>query len=99
MVVHFDMFSSGVKHGVASEVDVAHMIAEDANRIRKGNAQILQDAVEPYSFVGGDCHASVFSFRAPQCDCRLLLTAPGDRSTTEGEDESGCRSSIGFRVE
>ena len=94
--MHFDMFSSGMEHGVASEVDVAHIVVEDVNRIRKGNAQILQDALEPYGFACGDCRASVFSFCARQCDCRLLLTTPGDCSIAEGEDESGCRSSIRF---
>ena len=38
MVVHFDMFSSGMEHGVASEVDAAHIVAEDADRIHDGNA-------------------------------------------------------------
>ena len=33
-------------------------------------------------------------FHAGQCDCRLLLTTPGDHSTAEGEDESGCGSSV-----
>ena len=60
--MYFDMFSSGVKHGVASEVDVAHIVAEDANRIRKGNAQVLQDALKPYDFAGGDDRASIFGF-------------------------------------
>ena len=36
VVVHFDMFSPGVEHGVVSEVDVAHIVA-DVNEIRKGN--------------------------------------------------------------
>ena len=45
VVVHFDMFSSGVKHGVASEVDTAQIVAEDANVIRTGNAQVLHDAL------------------------------------------------------
>ena len=81
VVVNFDMFSSGVKHGVVSEVDTAHIVAKDVNRICKGNAQILQDALEPYGFACGgcrasvfSCRASVFSFRVGQCDCRLLLT-------------------------
>ena len=89
--MHFDMFSPGVEHGVASEVDVSHIVAKDANGIRKGNAQILQDALEPYGFACSDCRASVFSFRARQCDCRLLPTAPGDRSTTSvSSDRSKC---------
>ena len=75
------MFSSGVENGVASEVDAAHIVAEEANGIRKGNAQILQYALEPYGFACGDCRASVFIFRARQCVCQLLLAAPGDRST------------------
>ena len=41
VVVHFDMFSSGVKHGVAREVYATHIVAEDTNRIRNGNAQVL----------------------------------------------------------
>ena len=36
VVVHFDVLSPGVEHGVASEVDAAHIVAEDANGIRKG---------------------------------------------------------------
>ena len=36
VVVHFDMFSPGVEHGVVREVDVAHIVA-DVNEIRKGN--------------------------------------------------------------
>ena len=91
VVVHFNMFSSGVEHGVASEVDTAHIVTEYANRICRGNAQILQDALEPYCFACVDCRASVFSFRARQCDCRLLPTAPGDRSTTSvSSDRSKC---------
>ena len=35
VVVHFDMFSSGVEHGVLSEVDGAHIVVDDANRIHK----------------------------------------------------------------
>ena len=45
VVVHFNVFSSGVKHGVASEVDVAYIVAKDANRIRDGNAQVLQNSL------------------------------------------------------
>ena len=41
VVVHFDMFSSGVKHEVASEVYTAHIVTENANRILNGNAQVL----------------------------------------------------------
>ena len=62
--MHFDMFSPGVENGVASEVDVAHIVVEEANGIRKGNAQILQYALEPYDFACGDCRAFVLSFRA-----------------------------------
>ena len=62
--MYFDMFSSGVKHGVASEVDAAHIVAKDANRIRNGNAQVLQDSPEPYGFADGDYCALVFGFRA-----------------------------------
>ena len=58
------MFSPSVENGVASEVDVAHIVVEEANGIRKGNAQILQYALEQYGFACGDYHASVFSFRA-----------------------------------
>ena len=86
--MHFDIFSAGVKHGVASEVDAAYIVAEDVNRIRNGNAQVLQNALEPYGFTCDDCRASIFGFRARQCDCQLLLIAPGDRSTVEGEYES-----------
>ena len=89
MVVQFDMFSPVVEHEVASEVDAAHIVAEDANRIRKGNTKILQDALEPYGFIEGNCRASIFDLRARQCDCRLLLAAPGDRSNPKGEDEFG----------
>ena len=64
VVVHFDMFSSGVKYGVVSEVNATHVVTEDANRIRDGNAQVLQDSLEPYGFAGGDCRAPVFGFRA-----------------------------------
>ena len=38
VVVHFDMFSPGVENGVVSEVDAAHIVAEEANGIRKRNA-------------------------------------------------------------
>ena len=54
VAVHFDMFSPGVENRVASEVDVAYIVVEEANGIRKGNAQILQCALEPYSFACGD---------------------------------------------
>ena len=91
VVVHFDMFSPGVEHGVASEVYAAHIVAEQENGNRKGNAQILQYALEPYIFACGDCRASVFSFYARQCHCQLLVTALGDRSIAQGEEESGCR--------
>ena len=64
-----------------SHVNFSHIVAEEANGIRKGNAQILQYALEPYSFACGDFRASLFSFRARQCDYRLLLAAPGDHST------------------
>ena len=47
VVVHFNMFSSGVEHGVASEVDAAHIVVEDANKVRNGNAQVLQESLEP----------------------------------------------------
>ena len=97
------MFSPCVEHGLGSEVDAAHVVAEDVNRIRKGNAKVLQDALEPYGFACGgcrasvfSCRASVFSFRVGQCDCRLLLVAPGDRSTAEGEYKLGCRTSVRF---
>ena len=96
VVVHFDMFSPGVEHGIASEVDVTHIVADNVSGIRKGNAQILQDAFELYGFACGNCRASVFSFRAQQCDCHLLLTAPRDRSTAEGKNESRCGSSVRF---
>ena len=96
VVVHFNVCSSGVKHGVASEVDAAHIVVEDAVRILDGNAQVLQDSLEPYGFAGGDCRAPVFGFRARQCDGWLLLATPGDRSTAEGENESGCGSSVRF---
>ena len=90
VVVHFDVFSSRMEDGVQSKVDVAHVVVEEANGIRNGNAQILQYALEPYGFACGDCRAPVFGFRARQCDCRLLLTTLEDRSAPEGEDESGC---------
>ena len=38
VIVHFDMFSSGVKHVVARVVDAAHIVTKDANRIHNGNA-------------------------------------------------------------
>ena len=41
MVVHFNMFSSGVEHGVTRKVDAAHIVVEDANRIRNGNTHVL----------------------------------------------------------
>ena len=94
VVVHFNVFSPGVKHGVASEVDAAHIVAEDADRMHDGNAQVLQDSLEPYGFASNDCRAPVFGFCARQRDCRLLLAALGDRSTAEGEYETGCRSSV-----
>ena len=75
------MFSSGVDYGVESKVDATQIVVEEVNGIRKGNAQILQYALEPYGFACGDCRASVFIFRARQCVCQLLLAAPGDRST------------------
>ena len=90
------LFSPSMEHVVVSEVDATHVVAKDVNGIHKGNAQILQDALEPYNFACGDCRSSVFSFCARQCGYRLLLSAPGDRSTAAGEDESGCRSSIRF---
>ena len=83
------MFSLGVKHKVASEVDVAHTVAEDTNGIRKGNAKILQDALEPDGLTRGNRCAAIFGFCARQRDCRLLLAAPGDRSNPKGEDEFG----------
>ena len=49
--MHFNVFSSGVKHGVVSEVDAAHIVVKDANRIRDGNAQVLQNSLEPYNFI------------------------------------------------
>ena len=69
LVLHFDMFSPGVENEVVSEVDVAHIV------------QILEYALEPYSFACGDYRASIFSFHARQCDCRLLLATLGDHST------------------
>ena len=85
--MHFDMFCSGVKHGVAREIYTAHIVAEDADRIRDGNAQVLQKSLEPYSFTSGDCRAPIFGFCARQGDCRLLLVAPSDNSIVEGEGE------------
>ena len=96
--MHFNVFSSGVKHGVAREVYAAHIIAEDADRIRDGNAQVLQDSLEPYGFASGDRRAPVFGFRAQLCDCRLLLTTPGDYSSAEGEHEPRWRSLVRFVV-
>ena len=86
VIMHFNVFSPGVKHGVASEVDVAHVVAEDAYWIHDGNAQVLQNSLEPYSFASSDRRTPVFGFRARQCDYRLLLAALGDRSTAKGED-------------
>ena len=62
--MHFNVFSSGVKHRVVSEVDVARIVAEDANRIRDGNAQVLQNLLDPYGFASGDCRAPIFGFYA-----------------------------------
>ena len=66
--MHFNVFSSDVKHRVASKVDAAHIVAEDANGIRDGirdgNALVLQNSLEPYGFTSGDCRAPVFGFRA-----------------------------------
>ena len=92
--MHFNVFSPGVKHGVASEVDAAHVVVEDADLIHDGNAQVLQNSLEPYGLTHSDCRTHVFGFCARQRDCRLLLAAPGNRSTTEGEYETGCRSSV-----
>ena len=64
VVVHFNVFSLSVKHRVASEVDAAHIVVEDADRIHDGNAQVLQNSLEPYSFASGNCSAPVFGFRA-----------------------------------
>ena len=41
VVMHFNVFSSGVKHVIAREVYTTHVIAEYADRIRDGNAQVL----------------------------------------------------------
>ena len=84
------MFGPGVEHGVTSEVDVAHIVAEDVNGIRKGNTQILQDALEPYSFTCDDCRNSVFSFRARQCNCQLLLATPGNRGAPKLKRKTRC---------
>ena len=64
VVVHFNVFSTGVKHGVASEVDVAHVVAEDADWIHDGNAQVLQNLLEPYGLTCSDYRAPVFGFCA-----------------------------------
>ena len=42
--MHFNVFSSGVKHGVAREVYAAHIIVEDADRIHDGTAAPLYSA-------------------------------------------------------
>ena len=64
VIVHFNVFSPGVKHGVASEVDAAHVVAEDADWIHDGNAQVLQNSFEPYGLTRSDCRAPVFGFCA-----------------------------------
>ena len=38
VVVHFDLFCSGMKHGVAREIYASHIVAEYADRIHDGNA-------------------------------------------------------------
>ena len=63
MVVYFNVFSSGVKHGVASEVDAAH-------RIRDGNAQVLQNLLEPLYL------ASVLDSATVGCFLLLQQIAP-----------------------
>ena len=92
------MFSLGVENRVPSEVDVAHVVAEEANWIRDGNAQVLQDAFEPDSFARDDCCTPVIGLRGRRCDCRWLLAALGDRSVAKGEDESGSQSFFSFIV-
>ena len=74
MIMHFNMLSAHVKHRVLSQMNTTHVVAVKENLIRDG-------------FTCGDDRAPLFGFCARQCHCRLLLVAPGDSSTVEGEDE------------
>ena len=95
MVVHINVLSSGVEDGILRKLDVAKVVAVDRRRIGHLLLQILKEPLQPNGCACGDNRSSVLSFVARQCNCRLLLTAPRDRNTLDGERVSRCGSAIG----
>jgi hypothetical protein len=95
MIVHLDVLRPCVKNKVLRELNAAEVVTIDHRRIRHLLMQVLEQSLNPDGFARRDSHASIFHFRARQCYCRLLLTAPRDRDTPDGERVSGRGSSIG----
>ena len=85
-----------VEHYVLSQIDIAHVVAEEGSRILDAYAQILQYPLEPYGFTCNHCRTPVFRLCARKRDGRLLLATPGYCSDAEGENKYGGLSSIGF---
>ena len=74
--MHFDVLGLSMEDWVPNEVNIAHVVAVEENRILDGNTQIAKYPFRPNSFTGGDCRGPVFSFCARLCDCQLLFAAP-----------------------
>jgi hypothetical protein len=95
MVMHLDVLRPCVKDRVFRELNAAKVVAMDCRRFRHLLMQLLEQALNPDGFTCRDSRASIFRFRARQCYYRLLLTAPRDRGTPDGEHVSGRGSAIG----
>ena len=89
VIVHFDMLCACVEHWVLSQMNIAHVAAVKGNHILDGNAQILQDSLQPNGFTCSHNHAPVFSLYARKCNNWLFLIALGDGFTSKGEEETG----------
>ena len=59
------VFGLSLEDWVPSEVNTAHVVAIAENQILDGNVdRFLKYPFQPNGFIGGDCHAHVFSFYA-----------------------------------
>ena len=94
MIVHFDVLSLSMKQWVPRQVNATHVVGVEEDQISDGNVQILENPLESYKFTCDNCRVPMSGLCARECDCRLLLTAPRNRSIAEGEDE--CGSSVRF---
>jgi hypothetical protein len=80
VVIHFDVFGTGMEHKIRGEREGAKIINPHTGRIEERDLELLKQHPKLVHLNNSKGHGVIFSFRARFCNHRLLLGSPRDKT-------------------